>query len=749
MAPLTSWGTKCRPLKRQRRPANEQKLAEQQWEKNMGTRRTVIPGLIVFVLPAILISSCQREEAAQPVAVEPEVQTEVTGPAWVDADRIANADSEPGNWLAHGRTWSEQRYSPLKDINQSNVGELSLAWYADLDTARGQQATPIVVDGVMYSTSAWSKVQVIDAATGQLKWQYDPEVPKEWDVKSCCGVQNRGVAVWKGRLFVGTIDGRLIALNAETGELEWEVQTTDRNERYSITGAPRVYGDKVVIGNGGAEYGVRGYVTAYDTDSGEQAWRFYVVPGNPDEGFENEAMKMAAETWTGEWWELGGGGTAWDSFAYDPDLDLLYIGTGNGSPWSRSERSPDGGDNLFLASIVAVRGATGEYVWHYQTVPGDTWDYTAVQHMILAELEIDGRERKVIMQAPKNGFFYVLDRETGEFLSAENIMPVNWATHVDNETGRPVEVQGARYDDTGSAMKITPGPGGAHNWHPMSYSPDTGLVYIPAQQEPFVYKLDENFKAQSIGMNLAVNFWDPVEEINELPPEWGPDYQGHLLAWNPVTQKEEWRVPLPTNENGGVLSTAGGLVFQGNSDAEMVAYNAATGDRLWSGPTQTAILAPPVTYSVNGEQHLVVVAGWGGIDSLFLGPIVNPDGTKRNVSRVLAFKIGGVAELPAMPEMSAIPPPPDDFGSDTQVADGGAHYTRICSVCHGVGAISGGTLPDLRHSAFAGDATAWRGVVMEGALEELGMISFAPIFSDDDAEAIRAFVVRQANLAAQ
>jgi len=714
----------------------------------MGIRRAAFAGTLVVLWVVAVVAGCQRQETPEPTVVETETQPEMTGPAWVDANRIRNADAEPQNWLAHGRTWSEQRYSPLTDINESNIGELGLAWYFDLDTARGQQASPIVVDGVMYTTSAWSKVQVLDAATGRLKWQYDPEVSKAWDVKTCCGVQNRGAALWKGRVYVGTIDGRLIALDAETGNLVWEVQTTNRNEQYSITGAPRVFGDKVVIGNGGAEYGVRGYVTAYDTETGEQAWRFYIVPGDPADGFENAAMEMAAETWTGEWWTQGGGGTAWDSFAYDAERDLLYIGTGNGSPWSRSERSPDGGDNLFLASIVAVRGETGEYVWHYQTVPGDTWDYTAVQHMILAELEIDGRERSVIMQAPKNGFFYVLDRKTGELLSAENFMPTNWATHIDMETGRPVEVQGARYDDTGSAMKITPGPGGAHNWHPMSYSPDTGLVYIPAQQEPFIYKLDENYKAQVIGMNLGVNFWDPVEEINQLPPEWGPEFQGQLLAWNPVTQQEVWRATQTTIENGGLLSTAGGLVFQGNSDAELVAYDDATGERLWSAPAQTAILAPPVTYSVDGEQYLVVVAGWGGIDALFFGPVTNPDGTKRNVSRVLAFKLGGNAVLPALPDMPAPPPPPDDFGSDMQVQAGAARYTRNCSVCHGVAAISGGVLPDLRHSALADDAAAWRNVVMEGALQEQGMVSFAPILSDDDVEAIRAFVVRQANLSA-
>ena len=715
----------------------------------MGSRHAAFARKLILLSVTVIVSGCQRQETPQALVAESQVQAEMTGPAWVDATRIANADAEPQNWLAHGRNWSEQRFSPLSNINQSNVGELGLAWYFDLDTSRGQQASPIIVDGVMYTTSAWSKVQALDAATGQFKWQYDPEVPKEWDVKSCCGVQNRGAAVWKGRVFAGTIDGRLIALDALTGELKWEVQTTDRNESYSITGAPRVFNDKVVIGNGGADFGVRGYVTAYDTETGEQVWRFYTVPGNPADGYEDDVMDMAAGTWTGEWWKHGGGGTAWDSFAYDAELDLLYIGTGNGSPWSRKERSPGGGDNLFLASIVAVRGETGEYVWHYQTVPGDTWDYTAVQHMILAELEIGGVERKVIMQAPKNGFFYVLDRENGEPLSAENIMPVNWATHIDIETGRPVEVQGARYDDFGSAMKITPGPGGAHNWHPMSYSPDTGLVYIPAKQEPFIYRLDENYEAQAIGMNLGINYWDPVEEINALPPEWGPEFQGQLLAWNPVTQEEVWRATQTTMENGGVLSTAGGLVFQGNSDAEMVAYNAATGERLWSADTQTGILAPPVTYSVNGEQHVVVVAGWGAISALFFGPMVNPDGTKRNVSRVLAFKLGGDAELPPLPELPVAPPPPDDFGSDAQIQAGSVHYTRICSVCHGVGAISGGVLPDLRHSEYAADSAAWRGVVIDGVLMERGMISFARIFSNEDAEAIRAFVVHQANQTAQ
>jgi quinohemoprotein ethanol dehydrogenase len=613
------------------------------------------PVSALFACTVIITLGCQRDGPAaigpaEPTRAEDEIRT-----AWVDADRIDNADAEPENWLAHGQTWSEQRYSPLDQINASNVHELGLAWYLDLDTNRAQEATPIVVDGVMYSTSAWSKVQSVDARSGRLLWQHDPEVPGIWDVRACCGVQNRGVAVWKGRVYSGTLDGRLISLDAETGKLIWQINTTDQEQSYTITGAPRIIGDKLVIGNGGAEYGVRGYVTAYDLESGEQLWRFYTVPGNPAGGFENEAMKMAAETWTGEWWKNGGGGTAWDSFAYDPELDLVYIGTGNGSPWARAVRSPDGGDNLFLASIVAVHADTGEYAWHYQTVPGDTWDYTAVQHMVLAELEIDGRERKVIMQAPKNGFFYVIDRVTGELISAEKIMPVNWATHIDSETGRPVEALDARYDETLAAKKITPGAFGAHNWQPTSCNPDTGLVYIPVRQAPLVYMLDEHFESQPIGMNLGMNFWDPPVELIDLPAEFMPEFQGQLLAWDPVAQKDAWRVPHVSFDSGGVLSTRGNLVFQGTAEGELVAYVAASGERLWSAATQTGALAPPVTYAVEGEQYVAVVAGWGSVAANFLGVVLNADGSKRNVSRILAFKIGGDTELPPLPELPAPP----------------------------------------------------------------------------------------------
>lgn len=700
--------------------------------------------VVALAVLAFFISGCQQDEPAAVDSPAPAAQ-EVRAPAWIDDARIANADSEPGNWLAHGRTWSEQRFSPLDQINTSTVEGLSLAWHVDLDTTRGQQATPIVVDGVLYSTSAWSKVQAVDAKTGRLLWQYDPEVPGIWDVRACCGVQNRGVAVWKGNVYSATLDGRLLSLNAQTGELNWEVNTTDQAQSYTVTGAPRVFDDKLVIGNGGAEYGVRGYVSAWDTETGEMLWRFYTVPGNPADGFEDETQEMAAATWTGEWWQQGGGGTAWDSFAYDPELNLVYIGTGNGSPWPRALRSPGGGDNLFLASIVAVDADTGAYAWHYQTVPGDTWDFTAVQHMVLADLEIDGRERQVIMQAPKNGFYYVIDRATGELISAENIVPTNWATHIDLESGRPVETPDARYDETLAAKMISPGPGGAHNWAPMSYNPDTGLVYIPAKQEPFAFKLDENYEAQAIGMNLGVNFWEAPAEIIPLGPEFGEMYQGSLLAWDPVTQEEAWRVPLPSFQNGGILSTAGGLVFQGHSDGELVAYSATDGETLWSAPTQTGVLAPPVTYMIDDEQYVAVVVGWGAVSANFLGAVMNADGQKRNISRILAFKLGGDAELPAMPDAPPLLDPPDQFGSEEQVTAGGADYMKYCAVCHGVGAIGGGAVPDLRNSAMIATEEAFSRVVLDGIYLDKGMASFSEVLDEEAAEAVRAFIVQMAH----
>ncbi|MBL4620097.1 MAG: PQQ-dependent dehydrogenase, methanol/ethanol family, partial [Marinicaulis sp.] len=568
------------------------------------TSAAISLGVLIFALTA-----CgKKEEAAAPV-VERAPLVQAGG---VTAEAIINADDNPGEWLSHGRTYSEQRYSPLNALNTKNVGELGLEWAFDLGVSRGIEVTPIVHDGVMFVTASWNIVYALNAKTGQEIWRYDPQVDRSRASVMCCDIVNRGVAIWGDKVFTGTIDGRLIAINAKTGKEIWDVNTIDLSKPYSITGAPRVVKGKVIIGNGGAELGVRGYITAYDAETGKPAWRFYTVPGDPSRNPEDAAMAMALPTWNGEWWKLGGGGTAWDSMAYDPELDLFYIGVGNGSPWSQKLRSPDGGDNLFLSSIVALRPDTGEYVWHYQTTPGETWDYTATQHMILAELEIDGVERKVIMQAPKNGFFYVIDRETGELLSANNFVPVSWATHIDMETGRPVEVPEARWPGNAPVLQF-PGTLGAHNWHPMSYNPGTGLVYIPAQETPFGYGDDPNYEAHEMAWNTGADL-----RLAGLPSDEATFkavkamMRGRLIAWDPVKQEAAWTFEHKGPWNGGILSTAGGLVFQGTADAHFAAYDAGTGDQLWKFFTQTGIVAPPISYEIDGEQYLAVASGWGG-----------------------------------------------------------------------------------------------------------------------------------------
>jgi len=659
----------------------------------------------------------------------------------IDHQRALAAEQEPQNWLLHGRTYAEQRHSPLRQINDGNAEQLGLDWFFDTNTNRGLEATPIVVDGVMYLTGTWSVVYALDARSGELLWEYDPQVPREMARKVCCDVVNRGVAVWQGKVYVGTLDGRLVAIDAATGETVWQVVTVDQSLPYTITGAPRVVKDKIIIGNGGAEYGVRGHVSAYDAASGERIWRFYTVPGNPDEGFENEAMAKAAETWTGEWWKLGGGGTVWDSMAYDPELDLFYLGVGNGSPWSRHLRSPQGGDNLYLSSIVAIRPDTGEYVWHYQVVPAESWDYTATQHMILADIDWQGETRKVLMQAPKSGFFMIIDRETGEFLSAEPYVEVNWATHYDPETGRPVEVEGMDYEHGSKSVK--PSGGGGHNWQPMAYNPDTGLVYIPAMESMMVYEQAEKMQYEPGLRHLGIKRGEgpPGNELflNILIDKVS---SGHLLAWDPVQQKEAWRVPLRHSWNGGVLSTAGNLVLQGTADRRMVAYRADTGKQLWDMDVQTGIMAPPITYSVDGEQYVTVLAGWGGGFGLMTG-VKQPPGAKR--SRVLTFKLGGAMQLPPTIEAGPIPEPPAlTDASDEVIARGSTLYGSYCSFCHGVAGISGGTLPDLRrlpeHTHMSFEL-----IVHKGAFKSLGMPGFGDVLSKQDVAAIQSYLIVEAH----
>jgi PQQ-dependent dehydrogenase (methanol/ethanol family) len=684
-----------------------------------------------------------NKAAASPESAETAASTAKPA-AGVNGAVIAAAASNPDTWLSYGRGYDEQRFSPLDSINENNVGELGLAWTFDIDYNRGQEATPIVVDGVMYATGAWSIVYALDAVTGKLLWKHDPEVPRQVAQHGCCDVANRGVAVWEGKVVFGTYDGRLQALDAATGKVLWSVATVDQSQPYTISGAPRIVKGKVLIGNGGAEFGVRGYISAYDVNSGEMLWRFYTVPGNPADGFESKAMEMAAATWKGEWWKLGGGGTVWDSMAYDPELDLLYIGVGNGSPWNQRIRSPGGGDNLFLSSIVALKPDTGEYVWHYQTTPGETWDYTATQHIMLADLEIDGKKRKVLMQAPKNGFFYVLDRATGELLSAEKFSKVTWASHVDMATGRPVETENARYEK--GAQLIFPANQGAHNWHPMSFNPKTGLVYIPAQEIPQVYAEEKKYQVRPGLMNLGVDpmvLAFPTDEA-ELKGVLGM-IKGYLLAWDPVAQKEVWRHEHPGASNGGTLSTAGNLVFQGNTMGDFQAFRATDGEALWRAPAGSGVVAAPMTYSVDGVQYVTVLAGWGGAYPLVMGEAGVQQGRVGTVSRVLTFKLGGTASLPpgGVPAERR-PEPPELTASADVIAEGRMLFFNNCMVCHGIEAVSGSTIPDLRYMDTATHA-AFPGIVM-GARADKGMPSFAQYLKMDDINAIHAYLVERANV---
>ena len=656
------------------------------------------------------------------------------GPAAVDGARIIAADKEPGNWMSYGRTYDEQRFSPLKAIDTGNVKQLGLAWSYETGGTRGHHATPIVVDGVMYVTQPWSIVDALDARTGKHLWTYDPEVPREWGKFACCDVVNRGVAVWQGKVFVGSLDGRLVAIDAATGKKAWEVDTKEGPWPYTITGAPRVVKGKVIIGNGGAEYGVRGYVTAYDAETGKQAWRFYTVPGDPSKPFENPELEEAAKTWTGEWWKMGGGGTVWDAMAFDPELDTLYVGTGNGAPWARHIRSPGGGDNLYLSSILALDPETGRLKWHYQVTPGDTWDYTATQHLILATLTIDGRPRKVIMQAPKNGFFYVLDRETGELLSAKPYVTVTWASGIDMTTGRPIENPDARWADKPAV--VMPSPIGGHNWQPMSFDPETGLVYIPTQEIPGLYAPDKKFAYNRKQWNTGTDN-APIADVDPAI------VSGALIAWDPVAQKEVWRAKLWGPWNGGVLSTAGGLVFQGTSDGKFNAYDARTGERLWTSPTQTGVQAAPITFEVDSEQYVTVVVGYGGAYALAYGRAAHTMDIP-NIGRVLTYRIGGTATLPAPDLTAAIPAPPPNTAPAEMVAQGAALYAQYCMVCHGAGAVSGGVLPDLRHSGPV-IHEAWKDIVLGGMLKDNGMVSFDDVLDEAGADAIHAYVIQRAN----
>jgi quinohemoprotein ethanol dehydrogenase len=694
-------------------------------------------------------------ELTEVVVVENGVPASASAPApatlgQVDDSRVANAPADDGNWLTHGRTFDEQRFSPLTQINRDTVSGLGLAWFRDMGTNRTLEATPIVVDGVMFFSGAWSRVYAMSADDGEMLWSFDPKVSGEWGRRTCCDVINRGVAVYRGKVYVGALDGRLIALAANSGEQLWTADTIiDRERDYSITGAPRVANGKVFIGNGGAEYGVRGYASAYDAESGELLWRFFTVPGDPSQPFEHPEMELAAGTWSGgPWWEHGGGGTVWNSIVYDAEFDQVYLGTGNGAPWSHALRSPVGGDNLFLASIVAVDASSGRMNWYYQEVPAENWDYTATQDMALAEMKVDGALRKVLLQAPKNGFFYVLDRADGKLLRAHPFATVNWASHVDLETGRPVLNPDIDYLE--KAQWVLPGPLGAHNWQAMSVDVEAGLVYLPTHDIPFLYTMPEGWQKTglyqrrtgqwNLGVELERIGARIVENIGSAPAS-----RGYLKAFDPLSGEARWTVELPHYWNGGVLASQGGLVFQGDAQGYLSAYDKDSGAVLWQFNTYTSILAAPVTYAVDGVQYLAILTGTGGGDLFGPGAIdageTLASGKYGNAGRMLVFKLGGTEQLPlptlrdrSIPEqvLTAVP--------DEDLASGERLYFQNCAACHGFAARAAGAgIPDLRQMSSA-THDEFAAIVLGGSRMSNGMASFANVLTAGQAEQVHQYI---------
>ncbi len=659
---------------------------------------------------------------------------------------MAADDKASGNWLMHGLNYGEERYSPLTAINDSNVSKLGLAWNYKYPLDRVVEATPIVMDGVLYTTGAYSMVFALNAKSGELLWQYDPKVWRGIQGRGCCDAANRGVAVWQGVVYVGVYDGRLEALDAKTGKLLWSVNTLiDADRNYTISGAPRVVKGKVIIGNGGAEFGVRGYITAYDAKTGEQAWRFFTVPGDPAKGDESKTVTMIRKTWFGDqYWLQGGGGTVWDSMAYDPELDLLYIGVGNASFWNYKLRSEARGDNLFVSSIVALRPDSGEYVWHYQTTPGDAWDFTATQHIIVTTLPIDGKPRRVVMQAPKNGFFYVLDAATGQFISAGKYGVVTWAKGIDPKTGRPiVDTEVADYWSESEPKTVFPGSQGAHNWPPMSFNPGTGLVYIPQQVtmehfEPL--ETPEPVKTGVFNIGLVTpTVPETMVEIEKL----AKTYRGNLVAWDPVKQEARWTQPYDIIHNSGTLSTAGNLVFQGTADGRVLAYAADSGEKLWDREVSSGVVAGPVTYTVDGEQYVAFNVGWGGAFPISFGALayrakVVPD------SRLYVFKVDGKTPMPPVRRREMLLPSPPPVTADAStIAQGKELFAKHCGLCHGLSAISADIIPDLRYLSEEQHELFLPTVF--GLRSDKGMPPFGEILEPAQVEQIHQYIIQRSH----
>jgi quinohemoprotein ethanol dehydrogenase len=548
----------------------------------------------------------------------------------IDDAALKNGGKSGDEWLTYGLDQGETRYSPLNQINTSNVSRLGPAWSYDLGEGGGnQEGTPLVWNGTIYGITNWSVVFAVDARTGKERWRWDPQVNQNSvRGKICCGVVNRGVAIYQGKIIAPVIDGRLEALDAETGRPVWEARVGYSQDNYTLTMAPRIAKGKVIIGLAGSELLVRGQFAAFDAETGKLAWRFYTVPGDPSKPFENPALKKAAETWSGEWWKLGGGGSVWDGMAYDPEADLFYVGTGNGGPWPEQLRQSKGKDNLYVASILAVKPETGELKWYFQPVPGDSWDYDSVQQLLLADVMIKGKPRKVLMQANKDGFYYVIDRVTGQFISGKPFAQVTWAKGLDEVTGRPFVNPEAHYGS--DSITIAPGPGGAHNWAPMSYNPTTGLVYIPTSTNSTSnYAVDPNFKVENGKSNTGLlrggrgggNAGAPQADAPKrlpAPPAIGPvpadGERRALVAWDPATQQERWRAPEGGSIGGGTVTTAGNLVFQVTNDGRLLAYSADKGEKLLEVKTDLGGgMGPPITYQIDGKQYVTFAGGTGKV----------------------------------------------------------------------------------------------------------------------------------------
>ncbi|MEM8981809.1 MAG: PQQ-dependent dehydrogenase, methanol/ethanol family [Pseudomonadota bacterium] len=673
------------------------------------------------------------------------------------------ANQNTAAWFTTGGQFGETHYSSLQQINRANVSNLGFAWDYPLYSRRGIESTPVIVDGVVFGTGNWGSVYAVNAKTGERVWEFRPQLDGQIAKDACCDIVNRGVAVWADLLYVAALDGALYALNKDTGEIVWRADTfAGEPGRKSSTGAPRVAGDVVVIGFGGADMNARGYFTAYDLDTGEQRWRFYTVPGSPELPYEHPELEWAAGTWDpNSLWEAGLGGTVWDNMVYDPELNILYVGTGNSAVYAQKYRSPAGGDNLFVASILAIDPDTGRLLWHYQTTPGDQWDYTATQNMILTDLDWNGETRQVLLQAPKNGFFYVLDRVSGELLSAEKYAPANWASHVDMATGKPVLTDAADYVTKPSI--VWPSTRGAHNWRPMSLSPDTGLVYIPAYEAVdlkvnlFPDEFDYDPRHWSAGVlplpliEAAVDavdgFYPADDSINKdllkqvirdnrdkVPPN-----RTVLRAWDPVAAKIVWDIDIPEFGNSGaVLSTAGGLLFHTKPDGHLNVYNDETGELLKSIDTGSGMMAAPATYEIDGEQYIVTMSGLGG-GGFFSYPPYTAAYKYGNSGRMMAFKLGG-EETPKPNEITwpSQPEPPARTGDKETVLAGKRLFSWNCSVCHvntGVGAI-----PNLKNMQ-PGTHQIFSQIVLEGLLVPNGMPSFADALTVEEVDAIHAYLI--------